>query len=367
MTGTVRREPLIDVVRAVAMCGVVVGHWLVTAPVAGDGGVLADLRLESPLRQLPELTPLSWLLQTLGLFFLAGGFASAGSHRRAVERGEPLGRWYVARFRRLAVAVVIVLGTWSVVLGMLGWLAGLRWSAAAVVVNLVTSPLWFLAVYLVLLGGTGLARRLHARAGVAAVGLPIMLSVLVEAVVAVGAPDVIGYLTLVLVWWTPWQLGVALAEGWRPRWPQSALLLAAGVTAMVLLVLVWGYPASAVGGTAARSNLNPPSLFALALALAQVGAVLVVAKPLRAVAAWRGWRAAVAWVNERVLPIFLLHQSALVTVVLLTGAAGPLPGLQAPPSELDWVLVRLAWMPLFALVLLVLLAGLRALTGRRAS
>lgn len=350
------REPLIDVVRAVAMVGVVVGHWLVTAAVAVPGGVLDGLSLHSPLRAVPELVPLSWFLQTLGLFFFAGGYASCVSQRRALERGESLPRWFLARCRKLAVATVVVLAAWVVVLALLGWLADMRWASIDIVINLVTSPLWFIGVYVVLLGATAVTRWLHDRLGVAAVVVPVTLAVLAET-----AGGVVGMATLVFVWWVPWQLGVALASGWRPRWFVGVLLAAVGIAVMVYLVYLAGYPASAVGGTAVRSNLNPPSPFALALAVAQVGVVLTVAPVLRRLGGLRP----VVWINERALPIFLTHQSALVTVLLIGGAFGSLHGLNTLPLDYSWVLARLAWIPAFAAVLLVLLAALRQVFGRR--
>lgn len=357
------REPLIDTVRAMAMAGVVAGHWLVTAVVVGPGGVLDDLAVISPLRPLPELTPLSWLLQTLGLFFFAGGYAGVTSHRRAMARGESAARWYLVRLRRLVTAVAVVMLAWGVVLAVLGGWADLRPGAAAVVINLVTSPLWFLGVYLLLLAGIGLARALHGRMGAAAVLLPIGAATLVELAVAAGVAQPVGYLTLPLVWWAPWQFGVALASGWRPGARHAASLAVAGVAAMAVLIGLAGYPASAVGGTAARSNLNPPSLVALSLAIAQVGMVLLAAPVLRRLAGWRGWRAIIGWINERTLPIFLLHQSALVAVVLFGWSVGSLPGLHDAPAGLGWVAVRLVWLPVFGLVLLPLLAGLRTVAG----
>jgi len=364
MTRTAR-DPLIDVVRAVAMAGVVVGHWLVTVVAIGPGGALERLEIQSSLRALPELTPLSWVLQTLGLFFLAGGYAATVSRRRSVDRGERFGPWLLTRCRKLAVAVAVVLAAWAIVLGLLAWLAGLQWPAADVVINLVTSPLWFLGVYLVLLALTPLARALHARLGIAGVLVPAGLAVVVEVAVEVGAPPAVGYLTVLAVWWSAWQLGVSLAAGWRPGWLAGAGLLVVGVAACVVLVLVAGYSAAAVGGTGARSNLNPPSAFALALAAAQIGVVLLLARPLRALAVRRGWRTAVAWVNDRALPIFLLHQSALTTVVLLGAVFGALPGLHEPPEGLAWPLARLAWYPAFAAVLVMLLLCLQQLLALR--
>ncbi|MGH3433599.1 MAG: acyltransferase family protein [Thermocrispum sp.] len=359
------REPLIDLVRAAAMVGVVVGHWLVTVVVIGHGGALDRLTIESSLRALPDLTPLSWVLQTLGLFFFAGGYAATVSRRRAVGRGEGFASWWLTRVRKLATAVAVVLAGWAVVLGVLALLAELRRPAADVVINLVTSPLWFLAVYLALLALTPLAIVLHRRLGVAGVCLPAGLAVAVEVAVSVGGPAEVGYLTLLAVWWSAWQLGVSLAAGWRPGVLAGWVLVVGGVVVCVVLVLYAGYPASAVGGTAARSNLNPPSAFALALAAAQLGVVRLLAGPLRTLAVRRRWRTAIAWVNDRALPIFLLHQSALVTVVLLGASFGALPGLHQSPEGLAWPLARLAWCPVFAAVLVVLLIGLQRLLPRQ--
>ncbi|MFF9811785.1 acyltransferase, partial [Streptomyces coeruleorubidus] len=60
------RDRSVDALRAFAILGVVLGHWLVTALVA-DGG---RLRTSSPLAHMPWLAPISWVFQTLAVFFL---------------------------------------------------------------------------------------------------------------------------------------------------------------------------------------------------------------------------------------------------------------------------------------------------------
>ena len=65
----VDRDRAVDALRALAILGVVLGHWLVTALVA-DGGAL---HAASPLRHMPWLAPISWVFQTLAVFFLVGG------------------------------------------------------------------------------------------------------------------------------------------------------------------------------------------------------------------------------------------------------------------------------------------------------
>lgn len=61
--------------------------------------------------------------------------------------------------------------------------------------------------------------------------------------------------------------------------------------------------------------------------------------------------AAVALVNLSAMTIFLWHQTALMATTATGLLAGRLPGLHTLPDGLDWVVARLAWLPVFALVL----------------
>jgi hypothetical protein len=315
------RDPAVDAVRAVAIVGVITGHWLVTAVVAGSDGLVVD----SPLRWSPGLAPLSWVLQTLGLFFFAGGFGAARSQT---------GWWH--KVRRLVVPVAVLLSCWALVLaGMV--LRGMPQATVSTVIHLVTTPLWFLGVYLALLALMPVARWLDAHLGAWAVLLLVGLAVIAEV-------SGIGKVNVLIAWWAPWQAGMVVSRrGFVRSW--GLPLLVTGIVAYVLLVWLAGYPVSAVGGTGeARSNLSPPSPAALALATAQIGVVLLVARPVR-------WRV-VQWINERALALFLVHQSALLTVTLVAAAFGTLPGLHTSPADPAWPLYRLLWFPVLALAAL---------------
>ncbi len=104
------RDRAADALRAFAILGVVLGHWLVTALVAEDG----TLHTASPLRQLPRLAPLSWLFQTLAVFFLVGGYAAARGLAAARARGVSYADWLRARLARLLRPVAALLGLWTV-------------------------------------------------------------------------------------------------------------------------------------------------------------------------------------------------------------------------------------------------------------
>jgi peptidoglycan/LPS O-acetylase OafA/YrhL len=94
------RDRTIDALRAVAIVGVVLGHWLVSALVS-DPSRPAWWHGASPLSHLPELIPATWLLQTLGPFFFAGGYAAARGLRS--RRALP---WLGSRLGRLGRPVV---------------------------------------------------------------------------------------------------------------------------------------------------------------------------------------------------------------------------------------------------------------------
>ena len=74
-----QRDRAVDALRALAIAGVIGGHWLVTALVTGGSGHGTVLHDDSPLASMPALAPLSWIFQTLAVFFLVGGYSDWAS------------------------------------------------------------------------------------------------------------------------------------------------------------------------------------------------------------------------------------------------------------------------------------------------
>lgn len=109
------------------------------------------------------------------------------------------------------------------------------------------------------------------------------------------------------------------------------------------------------------SNLNPPTLAAVTFGLAQCGLALLLRDRLRGgmrrPVAW----AAVAFVNLSAMTIFLWHQTALMATTATGLALGRFPGLHTVPDSLGWVAARLAWLPVFVLVLAVCRSAFRSL------
>jgi hypothetical protein len=356
------RDRAIDGLRALAILGVVVGHWLVMALVPGGDGALG---VTSPLLHLPGLAPASWVLQMLGLFFLVGGHSSASSLDRARARGQGDGAWVrgrVVRLLRPVVAATAVLGAALPLLAVAGVPAGTLHTTAV----LVAQPLWFVAIYALVTALTGPAVALVRRLGAAA-ALPGAVVVAAVDLARYGpwadaVPGWVGLVSVLPAWSFAYLLGIAWAHGRIGR--RGAALLAAGGGALgLLLVLRLGYPASMVGVPGAgRVNSHPPSLLVPALAALQSGVAILLRDRIAALLARPRWWAAVALLNLSAMTIFCWHQVSLMALSGVTLAVAPagLPGLHDAPDSLAWVLYRLAWLPLHAAVL----AGMVALTRR---
>ena len=334
------RDRTVDALRAAAIVGVIAGHWLVSAVVL-DPYRTATVHGASPLEYAPWLAPATWVLETLGPFFFAGGYAAS----RGLRGRKPL-PWLTSRIPRLGIPVLVLTSVWLP--GMLLLAAvDAPGSTRQVVWSFTTHPLWFLLVYAVLTCAAPALRALVLRFGVYPALVPVLAVGIVDALRPV--PGWLSVAATPVAWAAPYLLGIALAEGRLPR-RGGPVLLAAGIAGGAAL-LAAGYPASAVGVPGQHwSNLDPPSLFALALAAAQLGAFLVLrprlARLLARPAAW----APVAALNLAAMTLYCWHQTALILVTLAGMVAGPLPGLLTPPTG-DWPWYRLLWLPVFAVVL----------------
>lgn len=354
-----RRERFLDLVRAVAIAAVVLGHWLAVVVVYRDGRPTGY----SALAVLAWARPLTWLFQVMPLFFLVGGFvnaASLASYRRRRADGRRLAAGWLrersARLLRPTTALLLtlsaaaltarLLGTDPVLVGTAVWLASL--------------PLWFLVAYLAMVFLTPLTHALHRRAG---------LVVPLAAVAAVALGDVgrftfgeetLAYGNFLFGWLAIHQVGFLWRDGRLPARPgPAAALLVGGLATLVLLTTVGPYPVSLVSVPgAAVQNTSPPSLALLALATAQLGLVLLLRAPCeRWLRRRRPWLTVVA-VNTVVLTVFLWHMTAAVLATAALHAVGRLP--TPAPGSARWLLWRAPWV----LILAVTLAGLVAVFGR---
>ncbi|MFJ8592438.1 acyltransferase [Streptomyces sp. NPDC093598] len=343
------RDRAVDALRAAAVLGVVLGHWLVTALVS-DGPAL---RTASPLQHMPWLAPVSWMFQTLAVFFLVGGHVATRGHASARARGVPYHQWLTARLSRLFRPVAAVLGLWTVAaLALL--LSGAEFGTVRTLVKLALAPMWFLVVFAGLTAATPLLTRLNPLWPLAVVLHVDLLRF------GLGGPAWLGWVNVAAAWMVPYTLGAAWTRGELER-RAGWVLLGAGAAATAALVAWAGYPASMVGVPGeGMSNLDPPTLAVVTFGLAQCGLALLLRERLR-----RAMRRPVAWavvalVNLSAMTVFLWHQTALMATTATGLLAGRLPGLHTVPDGLGWVGVRLLWLPVFALALAVCWAAFRS-------
>ena len=341
-----QRDRAVDALRALAIAGVIGGHWLVTALVTGSshhGTVLHD---DSPLASMPWLAPVSWIFQTLAVFFLVGGYSAARGYRGGYLP------WLRKRMIRLARPIAALAAVWiPVTAGML--LAGVPATTVHTLLFLVISPLWFLGVYAVLTALTPAALGLVRRFGAWAAAFPAAVVAVTDLVrFGLSGPAWVGWVNVAAGWLVPYLLGIAWAQGSLRGRRVPALMLAGGAVATAALIAWAHYPASMVGVNGARiSNLNPPTLAAVAFGVAQCGLALLLrdrlARLMRRPLAW----AAIAMVNLSAMTLFLWHQTAFVTVSSVGLLIGRVPGLLTAPTGGLWVAERLIWLPVFAIVL----------------
>ncbi|WP_177001217.1 acyltransferase [Streptomyces sp. cf386] len=358
------RDRAVDALRAFAILGVVLGHWLVTALVVDGDGV--GLHTASPLQHLPWLAPISWIFQTLAVFFLVGGHVATRSYRSARQRGTTYGQWLRSRLSRLFKPVAAVLTLWTVA-SVLLLLSGTDTATIHTLLKLALSPLWFLLVFAALTAVTPLLLHLNPLWPLAVVLHVDLLRF------GFGAPAWLGWVNVAAGWLVPYTLGAAWTRGElerrhggplaraKSRVGEGWILLTGGAVATAALVAWAGYPASMVGVPGAGvSNLNPPTLAAVTFGLAQCGLALLLREPLRrAMRRPLAW-AAVALVNLSAMTIFLWHQTALMATTAALLPTGHLPGLHTLPDHLGWVAARLIWLPVFALALAVCWAAFRS-------
>src|SRR5579863_6751258 len=348
------RDRAVDALRALAIAGVIGGHWLVTALVLGKSGHGTVLSDNSPLASMPWLAPVSWIFQTLAVFFLVGGYSAARSYRGGYLP------WLRKRLTRLARPVAALAAVWiPVTIGM--WLAGVSATTMHTILFLVISPLWFLGVYAGLTAMTPAALWLVRRFGLWAAAFPAAVVAIADLVrFGLGGPSWVGWFNLPAGWLVPYLLGIAWGLGSFRGRRGPVLMLAGGVAATAALILWAGYPASMVGVNGAHiSNLNPPTRAAVTFGIAQCGLALLLRGPLaRAMRRPVAW-AAVTMVNLSAMTLFIWHETALVTVSSLGLLVGRVPGLLTAPWSGLWVAERLVWLPLFAAVLAGLWAAFR--------
>lgn len=307
------RDRAVDVARLCALIVVMFGHCALLLATIDSGG----LQIGNLLGEIPALAPVTWLVQVMPLFFLAGGAAGAYGWRD----GMPWGTWLFLRAQRLCRPVFWYLAAW--VVALLGVRAVLGAESAAGLGRECVALLWFLGVYLVVLAFVPALTRL--RTGCAVAVLVAALLVAAGAIdrirLVIGTPES-GAANFLIVWLIPVVIGVAYAR--RLLGPSAALVAAgAAIAVQVALAVAGRYEVSlVVTGAERMSNVSPPTLL-LALHCTWMSLVFVVAAG--AIRRWaarpRVWRM-VAVGNGGAMTLYLWHIPAIAVAAFLLHAVG---------------------------------------------
>jgi hypothetical protein len=349
------RNRYVDLLRAVSIGAVVVGHWVIAAPWIKDG----QLRLDHMLAIEPWTQWLTLLLQVKPVFFLVGGYSNAASWDAAQRAGTPYGTWIAGRARRLIGPIVPLILVWAA-MAFVFRLFGVSYEIIRPGSILALVPMWFLAVYLLVVLLVPVTRAAWKRFGIWSFWALVIAAASVDALrFHDGHHPTVGWVNYLFVWVAMHQLGYLWRDG-RLAGPRHALpWLVGGVLAWVALTRYGPYPISMVGVPGEEvSNTLPPDILLLALGAAQTGLVLMLEGPMRRLLdKTRVWAATVL-VNGTIMTVYLWHLTVLALLVGLAKLAGGI-GLHYVPGSDAWWLARIPWFValIAGMVLLLPLVG----------
>ncbi len=346
------RDRYVDFLRALSICAVVVGHWLMAAPYV-DGGLIT---ISNMLEHQQWTRWLTWLFQVMPVFFMVGGYSNGISWQSARRKAKPYNEWLAVRLQRLIGPVLPLLVMWMILAAGAQRL-GLRPEMVKVASEMSLIPVWFLAVYVVIVVLVPISHAAWQRWGFKSFWVLAGAAVVDDYLFFAADMHALGWLNYAFVWLAVHQLGYAWGDGRlggaRRLWPW----LLGGVVVLIGMITIGPYPVSMVGVPGQEiSNTQPPKIAMLMLGIVQGGLLLSIEAPMRRwLARARPWTAVVL-VNGMIMTVFLWH---LTASTLAIGCALWLNdiGLSATPGSGQWWAIRPAWLASYLLALLPFALG----------
>lgn len=346
------RDTGIDFVRALCVAGVVLLHALMVGVTVTDAGPLFENASETGT----WITPLSWILQVMPLFFVIGGFSGLLAYRRLTTRGGTATDFVAGRIHRLLLPALVTIAVVGVALALLA-VVGVPPELIAVAGYRFSQPLWFLGVFLLCQALLPVLLRAHERVPLRTIGALFVTAAIVDALRITTGIDALGFLNLAFVWLTLQQLGFFLADG-------RIDVLSRRVRALVAVGALMTLVASFVSGIHSPdliANINPPTV-----ALVLVGVVHTFAFSLfrdRIERFSRGSRAAAftGFVTRRAMTVYLWHMPVLLAMAGASAVFSFTTGMALPAlNSVEWWLSRPLWLATaFAVSALVAMAFTR--------
>jgi hypothetical protein len=374
------RDRVVDFLRAASIVAVVFGHWFV-GTIWWEGGVM---RTHNAVGVTPGLWLGTWVFQVMPIFFFVGGFSNLTAYEAAMRRGEATGSWVRRRVDRLLRPSAVFFAVWGVVMIVLH-LADVGAATGPTLLGRTTllrvflppgatlpfGPLWFLAVYLVVVALAPWLIAMHRRFGWWVIAVMVAGTVVADLVGFVGGTGWVRWFNVAFVLLMPHQLGFFLADGVLDRLPRGVFwaMVLGGLGGLVLLTTpylfrlagdvrfewfpgIGYYPKSLLGtDVEAVSNAYPPTVCFMLGGIWSMGAVMLLRPHLRGWLERPGpWKATIL-LNSVIMTLFLWHMTAYVLAILTVWWLGL--GHERDSSG-RWWLERPLWILVPAAYLVVL-------------
>lgn len=381
------RDRYVDFLRAFSICSVVFGHWFIGL-IYWERGIVG---IHSAVGVTSGMWLGTWLFQVMPIFFFVGGFSNLVTFESFERRGEPASAFIRTRLWRLLKPSLVFVGVWlpiQVVLHLsnTGAPTGPRiWDDTTLLrgmlppgATLPFGPLWFLAVYAIVLAVSPWLIRLHRRVGWWAPAAMAVGTIVVDTIGFGTGSWAVRWVNVAFVLLFPHQLGFFYADGRLTRLPRRAFWAMAlgGLALLVVLTTPWVwqavvgdvryewfpgigyYPKSLLGTDVERiSNAYPPTVCYLVQAVWSIGAVMLLRPVLTRWLERPGpWKVTI-FLNSIIMTLFLWHMTAYLLAILVLW---PLGLGDYVDSTAGWWAERILWI----VVPGAFLAGLVAVFGR---
>ena len=332
------RNRYVDLLRAVSILVVVIGHWIIRTGWYVDGELTPGSMLESH----PQTQWLTWLFQVMPIFFIVGGYSNAVSLESAKRKGIGYGGWLAARLHRLVSPLLLLLVVWAAAALVMN-LVGTRQVVVQFTTQAALIPTWFLAIYTMLVLLAPAAYRFWRRFGFVSFFVFAALAAITDAAFFAADMKWVGWTNYFWVWLAVQQLGFAWRDGRLGGVGVRLAISAGGFAVLYALIHAGPYPFAMVGSPdPGLSNTLPPKITLLALGLFQFGLLLAFESPMRrALDNLRLWTATVL-INSMIMTLYLWH----ITVMILIGSVMYVSGgfgFGVEPGTSEWWMTRPVW------------------------
>ena len=346
------RNRYVDFLRSISILVVIIGHWLIATAYYSDG----TLTTGHLLKDQPQIQWLTWVFQVMPIFFIVGGYANAVSLESARRRGTDYAGWLVTRLNRLVSPLLVLLFAWALLAAILHF-SGVTGDVLRLASRASLIPIWFLAIYTVVVVLAPATYIAWQRWGFASFWVFVIVGALVDAAFFAVDQQWLGWSNYLWVWLAVHHLGYAWRDG-RMGSPARLLTYSAlGLMVLALLIFKGPYPFAMVGSPdEALSNTLPPKITLLLLGIAQFGLLLAIEAPMRRLLAGLRIWAVTVLINSMIMTLYLWHLTVMVILISILYLAGGF-GLGIEPASLEWWLTRPVWIGvLYACLIPVALA-----------